>query len=46
MDEPVAMDYLGNPSRPLAVQFEGDGVMVEDVDLKSWFEGGEIVEFD
>ena len=46
MDELVAMDYSGNPSRPLAVQSEGDGVMVEDVDLKSWLEGGEIVEFD
>ena len=46
MDELVAMDYSGNPLRPLTVQSEGNGVMVEDVDLKSWLEGGEIVEFD
>ena len=29
LDELVAMDYSGNSSRPLAVQSEGDGVMVE-----------------
>ena len=42
----MAMDYLGNSSRPLAVESEGDGVMVEDVDSKSWSDGGEMVEFD
>ena len=46
LDELVAMDYLGNSSRPLVVQSEGDGVMVEDVDSESWSEGGEMVEFD
>ena len=32
--------------RPIALQSEGDGVMVEDVDLESWSESGEMVEFD
>ena len=40
------MDYSGNSLRPLAVESKGDGVMVEDVDSKSWLDGGEMVEFD
>ena len=46
LDELVAMDYSGNSSRPLAVQSEGDEVMVEDVNSESWSDGGEMVEFD
>ena len=46
LDELVAMDYSGNSSRPLAVESEGDGVMMEDVDSKSWSDDGEMVEVD
>ena len=46
LDELVAMDYSRYSSRPLAVESEGDGVMMEDVDSKSWSDGGEMVEVD
>ena len=47
LDELNAMDYSGNSSRPLEVQSEWDGVVVEDVDSESWSEeGGEMVELD
>ena len=43
LDELNAMDISGNFSRPLEVQSEWYGVVVEEVDLESWSEGGEMV---
>ena len=43
LDELNAMDISGNSSRPSEVQSKWYRVVVEEVDLESWSEGGEMV---